>query len=101
MQSGAFQSFLGVGQGTVKSKVKSKPIGDANELRVESKRSKRLREYDRLLKSFKYSAALDSVLRQVCLSFRFALSADVCLRKSHQQRHLHWSKNSFIVMDFG
>ncbi|KAF9055301.1 Trp-Asp repeat-containing protein [Hymenopellis radicata] len=64
MHSGAFQSFLGVGQGTVKSKVKSKPIGDANELRVESKRSKRLREYDRLLKSFKYSAALDSVLRQ-------------------------------------
>lgn len=69
LRSGAFESFLGnlptIGQGRVKSKQKSKPTGDADELRVESKRRRRLRDYDRLLKNFKYSAALDSVLRKV------------------------------------
>ncbi|KAI0796676.1 WD40 repeat-like protein [Abortiporus biennis] len=68
LRSGAFESILGnlpsIGQGHVKSKVKSKPLGDVDELRVESKRKKRLKEYDRLLKNFKYSAALDSVLRK-------------------------------------
>ena len=69
LRTGAFESFLGnlpnLGQGHVKSKQKSKPVGDVDELKVESKRKKRLREYDRLLKGFKYSAALDSVLRKV------------------------------------
>ncbi|EPQ59415.1 WD40 repeat-like protein, partial [Gloeophyllum trabeum ATCC 11539] len=69
LQSGTFESFLGgslpaIGEGRVKSKVKSKPVGDVDELKVESRRKKRLREYDRLLKGFKYSAALDSVLRK-------------------------------------
>ncbi|CAL1700702.1 unnamed protein product [Somion occarium] len=68
LKSGAFESFLGnlpsIGQGRVKSKEKSKPIGDVDEFRVERKRKKRLKEYDRLLKTFKYSAALDSVLRK-------------------------------------
>ncbi|TCD69675.1 hypothetical protein EIP91_006692 [Steccherinum ochraceum] len=67
-RTGAYESFLGalptIGQGQVKSKGKAKAVGDANEFRVESKRKKRLKEYDRLLKSFQYSAALDSVLRQ-------------------------------------
>lgn len=69
LRSGAFESFLGslpaLGQGRVKSKQKSRPMGDVDELRVETKRKRRLREYDRLLKNFKYSAALDSVLRKV------------------------------------
>lgn len=71
LRSGAFESFLsvsgtGIGQGIVKGKVaKSKPIGDAGEYRIESQRTKRLKDYDRLLKSFKYSAALDAVLRKV------------------------------------
>ncbi|EIN10362.1 Trp-Asp repeats-containing protein [Punctularia strigosozonata HHB-11173 SS5] len=69
LRAGTYESFLGgalsfIGQGKVKSKVKSRPIGDVDELRVESKRKKRLRDYDRLLKGFKYSAALDSVLRK-------------------------------------
>ena len=73
LRTGAFESFLGgalptLGQGHVKEKKKSKPVGDVDELKVESKRKKRLREYDRLLKNFKYSAALDSVLRKVCSS---------------------------------
>lgn len=69
LRTGAFESFLGtlpsLGHGHVKSKQKSKPVGDVNELRVESKRKKRLKEYDKLLKGFRYSAALDAVLRKV------------------------------------
>jgi U3 small nucleolar RNA-associated protein 15 len=63
-------SFLGatlpgIGQGIVRERVRPKPTGDVNELRVESKRKKRLKDYDKLLKGFKYSAALDAVLRKV------------------------------------
>ena len=69
LRSGAFESILGnlptIGQGRVKSKQKSKPVGEVDELRIENRRKKRLREYDRLLKNFKYSAALDSVLTKV------------------------------------
>ncbi|KXN89626.1 U3 small nucleolar RNA-associated protein 15 [Leucoagaricus sp. SymC.cos] len=54
----------GVGQGRIKNKSKSKPFGDGNELMVERRRRKRLRDYDRLLKVFKYSAALDAVLKK-------------------------------------
>lgn len=66
VRSGAFESFLGsgIGQGQTQNKSKSRPIGDANEFRIESKRTKRLKDYDRFLKGFKYSAALDSVLRK-------------------------------------
>lgn len=45
--------------------IEHKPFGDKDELRIESRRVKRLKEYDKLLKAFKYSAALDSVLRKV------------------------------------
>jgi hypothetical protein len=69
LRSGAYESFLGVGQGATKGKGKSKADGDLNEFRVESKRMNRLKEYDRLLKSFKYSAALDSVLKKVRQSY--------------------------------
>ena len=67
---GAFDSFLGaklpvVGQGAVHGKTLSRPLGDIDELRVENRRTKRLKDYDRFLKNFKYSAALDSVLRKV------------------------------------
>jgi len=69
LKSGAFETFLGgtlpvIGQGRTKSKIKPKPTGDVDELRIESRRARRLKEYDRLLKGFKYSAALDSVLRK-------------------------------------
>jgi U3 small nucleolar RNA-associated protein 15 len=74
LRSGTFESFLGgtlpaIGQGRVRDKGKGKAnvIGDLDEFRVESKRTKRLKEFDRLLKGFKYSAALDSVLRKVSL----------------------------------
>lgn len=69
LKAGTFGSFLGIlpniGQGHIKQKGKSKPIGDADEFRIEARRKKKLREYDKLLKSFKYSATLDSVMRKV------------------------------------
>ena len=69
LKAGTFGSFLGafpsIGQGHVKQKGKSKPIGDVDEFRIEARRKKKLREYDKLLKSFKYSAVLDSILRKV------------------------------------
>ncbi|KAF7292448.1 WD40 repeat-like protein [Mycena chlorophos] len=69
LKSGTYESFLGasfsgLGQGKVKQKTKAKAVGDINEFRVESRRAKRLKDYDRFLKNFKYSAALDAVLRK-------------------------------------
>lgn len=55
-------------QPKVQSKGKGKQpsaAGILDEFRVEQRRQKRLREYDRLLKTFKYAAALDAVLRKV------------------------------------
>ena len=61
LRSGTFESFLGgalshIGQGHQRDvgKVKARPIGDANELKVERTRKKKLRAYDRLLKNLKY-----------------------------------------------
>jgi U3 small nucleolar RNA-associated protein 15 len=55
-----------IGQGYVKPKgKKGKAVGDAEELRIESRKRKKLKDYDRLLKEFKYSAALDAVLKGV------------------------------------
>ncbi|KAF8529167.1 Trp-Asp repeat-containing protein [Hysterangium stoloniferum] len=71
LRSGNYESLLGgtlprLGEPRYRrdTKVKPKPNDDINEFRVESRRKKRLRDYDRLLKSFKYGAALDSVLRK-------------------------------------
>lgn len=78
LTTGTYETLLGgalpsLGQGRVKAKTESTFRGDVDELRVESRRAPRLREYDRLLKSFKYSAALDAVLRKVRSLDRFFL----------------------------
>lgn len=70
LRFGAFDPLLGstlssIGQGIIRGKIQSKPLGELDELRVESRRMKRLKDYDRLIKTFKYSAALDAVLRKV------------------------------------
>lgn len=59
------EQLAGIGQGRLKDKSKPKAKGDPNELVVEQRRRRRLKDYDRLLKTFKYSAALDAVLRKV------------------------------------
>ncbi|KAG7449156.1 Trp-Asp repeat-containing protein [Guyanagaster necrorhizus] len=86
VQSGAFESFLGmsssgIGQGQTKNKFKSRPIGDTNEFRIESRRTQHLKDYDRFLKSFKYSSALDSVLcKNVPPATTFALIQELIHR---------------------
>ena len=55
----------GLGHGKIRDRLRPRPTGDADELEVESRRTKRLKDYDKLLKGFKYSAALDAVLRKV------------------------------------
>jgi len=103
LRTGTFESFLGgalpaIGQGHVRDKGKGKAaaIGDVDEFRVESRRTKRLKEFDKLLKGFKYSAALDSVLRKVSqtpfvslVSFRL----DVLHSKSLRQLRFPSCKN--------
>ena len=68
--SGAGSGLMGIGEGKTKKQKAvartSSALNGIEEFRVEARRKKRLREYDRLLKAFKYSAALDSVLRKVC-----------------------------------
>ncbi|KAH9938157.1 WD40 repeat-like protein [Fomitopsis serialis] len=85
-RAGAYDSLLtgvlpNIGQGRVKQKTKSKPVGDMDEIKVESRRKKRLRQYDKFLKSFKYSAALDSVLKsQVPPTTAFSLIQELIHR---------------------
>ncbi|KAI0068753.1 WD40 repeat-like protein [Artomyces pyxidatus] len=86
LRAGAFESFLGgtlpaIGQPRIRDKTKSKPFGDVDEFKVESKRRKRLKQYDKLLKGFKYTAALDSVLqKQVTPATTFALIQELIHR---------------------
>jgi U3 small nucleolar RNA-associated protein 15 len=70
LRSGASEFFLGgsvprIGRVREKGRAKSTHLVDFEEFRVESRRTNRLKDYDKLLKTFKYSAALDSVLRKV------------------------------------
>ncbi|KAK2466248.1 hypothetical protein APHAL10511_001890 [Amanita phalloides] len=53
-----------VGRAAIRERLRPRPTGDVDEMKVESRRSKRLKDYDKLLKGFKYSAALDAVLRK-------------------------------------
>lgn len=75
LRSGTYETFLGggtlssIGEGRFREKKKAKPVGDIDEIKVEARRKKRLRNYDRLLKNFKYSAALDAVLQKVGVNF--------------------------------
>ncbi|GJJ07566.1 hypothetical protein Clacol_001769 [Clathrus columnatus] len=88
LQSGPFESFLGgvlstIGERRLPKNIKgkSKLLDNVDEFRVESRRKKRLREYDRLLKSFKYGAALDSVLsKQVPPTTKFSLIQELIHR---------------------
>ncbi|BEJ15544.1 hypothetical protein CspHIS471_0501490 [Cutaneotrichosporon sp. HIS471] len=69
ISSGAYDYFADMeavfGRGHIKAKKRDVPIlGPADEVRVETRRRERLREFDRYLKAFKYSAALDAGLKK-------------------------------------
>ena len=74
LRATTLESFLGgafsdIGLLRVRDRTRSKPVGDVDEFKVESKRRRRLKVYDRYLKGFKYSAALDSALLKVGVAF--------------------------------
>jgi len=93
----AFNTFFDISQNSI-ANGKSK---DPDELRLHMRTSRKLKEYDRFLKNFKYSAALDCVLKKV--SFKFALEIAHSFRNRIylQQRHLPSSKNWFILTGYG
>lgn len=59
-------SDINIGTGLIIEKPVPKSV-DSGEQRVKTQSSKKMREYDKFLKNFKYSAALDSVLKKVSL----------------------------------
>ncbi|RSH78670.1 uncharacterized protein EHS24_002399 [Apiotrichum porosum] len=67
---GAYEYFADMeavfGRGHIKAKGSALPpvVGPADEFRVATRRRERLREFDRYLKAFKYSAALDAALKK-------------------------------------
>ena len=67
------------GTGHIKKKGKNLPevVGAVDEVKIESRRREKLKAFDRHLKAFKYSAALDSGIGKVSLvlsSFSSAFS---------------------------
>ena len=83
-----------IGERNLQPKTRSKPVGDVNEIKIEGRRKKRLREYDRLLKSFKYRAALDSVLSKVRVCV-WSCSVEVGFTRSH----LESPPNGYVFFD--
>lgn len=86
LRAATLESFLGgafsdIGLPRVRDRTRSKPAGDVDEFKVESKRRRRLKVYDRYLKGFKYSAALDSALqKKVPPATTFALIQELLYR---------------------
>ncbi|RSH85203.1 hypothetical protein EHS25_005010 [Saitozyma podzolica] len=87
LAGGAYEYFADMeavfGTGHIKAKGKGLPpvIGAADEIRVETRRRDKLKEYDRMLKAFKYSAALDAGLnKNVRPSTTFALIQELIHR---------------------
>lgn len=97
-------SSIGKGRFKEKGKAKARPAGDVDELKIEARRRRKLRAYDRLLKNFKYSAALDNVLQKVrgpspCFLSTCMLTNEL-YRRSHRQQLSHLYKNSCTVMAY-
>jgi U3 small nucleolar RNA-associated protein 15 len=75
LSSGSYEYFAEMetifGTGHIKKKGKDLPgvVGPADEIKIESRRKDKLKIFDKHLKSFKYSAALDTGIQKVCPSF--------------------------------
>ena len=90
----AILSNIDIGHGVLQQKTITKGSVDKGELRLETQTSKKLKEYDKYLKNFKYSAALDSVLKKVFLVFFvMVLLTYTGRRMYHPQSHFHSFKS--------
>lgn len=73
LSTGSYEYFAEMetifGTGHIKKKGKDLPqvVGAVDEVKIESRRKEKLKVFDRHLKAFKYSAALDSGIQKVCL----------------------------------
>lgn len=71
LASGSYEYFAEMetifGTGHIKKKGKDLPavVGAVDEVKIESRRREKLKAFDRYLKAFKYSAALDSGIGKV------------------------------------
>lgn len=71
ISAGSYEYFADMeavfGKGHIKAKGKDLPqvVGAADEFKVESRRQEKLKDFDKHLKGFRYSAALDSGLKKV------------------------------------
>lgn len=71
LASGSYEYFAEMetifGTGHIKKKGKDLPtvVGAVDEVKIESRRREKLKAFDRYLKAFKYSAALDSSIKKV------------------------------------
>jgi U3 small nucleolar RNA-associated protein 15 len=71
ISAGSYEYFADMenifGKGYVKAKGKDKApvVGPADEFKVEGRRKEKLRDFEKFLKAFKYTAALDAGLQKV------------------------------------
>lgn len=84
----AILSDITIGHGILQQKTVAKSSADKGELRLETQTSKKLKEYDKYIKNFKYSAALDSVLKKVFPSFPILVYSLNQMRRMYR-RQLH------------
>ena len=81
LAGGSYEYFADMeavfGRGYVKPRRSELPpvIGPADEFRVEGRRREKLRDFEKFLKAFKYSAALDAALKKVS---RFTKKSVLC-----------------------
>jgi U3 small nucleolar RNA-associated protein 15 len=72
LANGSYEYFAEMetifGTGHIKKKGQNLPavVGAVDEIKIESRRKDKLKTFDKHLKSFKYSAALDSGIQKVC-----------------------------------
>lgn len=79
ISAGSYEYFADMenifGKGYVKAKGKDKApvVGPADEFKVEGRRKEKLRDFEKFLKAFKYTAALDAGLQKVSKAARSLL----------------------------
>jgi len=64
------ESVFGTGHVKAKGKDRAPVVGPADEFKVERRRREKLKPFEKQLKAFKYSAALDAGLAKVSTSIR-------------------------------
>lgn len=98
LAAGSYEHFMEAGT-TLRgqtAKGRQQGVAAADELRVEAARRRKLKDYDRLLKSFRYRDALDAALRKVCIPFpQSPLTRPVSMISNSSTLSLHGSFRTY------